>query len=97
MIGSYERWGFLDEKGKWVIEPQFYKVDNFKNGIARIKEDYISFFGKKQEFETELIITSGYSRMCDYIYQLLDWKIFKYVEKIGYINKQGDYIWEPTE
>ncbi|MCK4667350.1 WG repeat-containing protein [Candidatus Dependentiae bacterium] len=87
-------WGFLDEKGEWAIFPQFEYVSDFKNGFARVEEDYILFFGKKLEFESK-VISSG--ERAPYIWQLVKWKIYKHGHKMGYIDYKGNYIWEPTE
>lgn len=29
-------WGFIDKKGRWVIEPQYYSVQTFSEGIALV-------------------------------------------------------------
>ena len=33
------KFGFIDENGIMVIEPLFNRVGDFKNGMARVKED----------------------------------------------------------
>ena len=33
-----KKWGFHDEKGKLVIQPQFSKVDDFYDGLASVQE-----------------------------------------------------------
>ncbi|MBN1631088.1 MAG: WG repeat-containing protein [Thermoleophilia bacterium] len=30
-------WGFIDKNGRWVIEPQYYSVQSFSEGIAWVK------------------------------------------------------------
>lgn len=30
------RWGFLDEKGRVVIEPQYHLTQNFSEGLAPV-------------------------------------------------------------
>lgn len=29
-------WGYLNKKGKWVIEPQYQQAEEFKNGVALV-------------------------------------------------------------
>ena len=31
-----DKWGYIDDRGKIFIEPQFYEVENFQNGLAKV-------------------------------------------------------------
>ena len=34
-----EKWGLIDENGKWVIEPTFEYISEFREGIACITKN----------------------------------------------------------
>jgi hypothetical protein len=44
------KWGFIDNKGRLVIAARFTSADNFRNGLARVRQDnyhgYIDKSGK---------------------------------------------------
>ncbi len=53
-VGNYfvsARYGFINEKGKWVITPQFNTADQFSEGKARVRlNDKWGYINKKGEF-----------------------------------------------
>ena len=44
------KWGFIDRKGNWLINPQFDAVSPFRNGLAQVTlggiRGYINTAGK---------------------------------------------------
>lgn len=36
--GDYDRWGYINTAGEWVIEPRYASVENFHNGLAIVTE-----------------------------------------------------------
>jgi len=60
------KWGFIDKTGKLVIEPQFERVDCFKEGLAKVHGEsdtgYINRDGKfviRGEFESQTNFGDG--------------------------------------
>lgn len=99
-----ERWGFIDKKGKFVIQPQYQSVDNFSEGLAPVnfgdsaKESwgYINTKGKtaiKAQFTYAEPFRGGVARVTTEAKanDELDG------QPVGYINKQGKYIWKPSK
>ncbi|PKM86117.1 MAG: hypothetical protein CVU85_08710 [Firmicutes bacterium HGW-Firmicutes-10] len=31
-------WGFVDQKGSWIVNPQYEKINNFDNQMARVRK-----------------------------------------------------------
>jgi hypothetical protein len=54
------KYGFLNSKGEWVIEPKFESADDFKSGICRVKEN--GLWGVINT-EGEYIIEPKYDRL----------------------------------
>lgn len=80
--------GFIDEKGNWVIKPQYYFGSNFSEGLASVSIDTQRLFINHQN---EVVLrlpedisyasefSDGLSAVC---------KNGKY----GYINKEGEFV-----
>lgn len=96
--GDSQMWGYVDETGKWIIEPQFFSAGPFVDGLACVQEsesglcgfiddsgDYIiepRFSGARQFAEGGLAPAAIDS---DY-YPFGLW---------GYINKTGEFVIKP--
>lgn len=82
-----DKWGFIDKKGKEVITPQFYFVEEFSNGLAIVRNDddkhgAINLHGELVVdflFKTLLSFENGYAKFGD----LKTW---------GLINKKGEIV-----
>lgn len=60
--------GYIDLKGKWVIEPQFYAADNFSEGLAAA----MPLRASDMDCETEQPTAVGdYQDFDDYTYRIL--------------------------
>lgn len=84
------KWGFVDKKGKFVIEPTFDKVYNFTaNGLARAKKDDAwGFINQKGEVVIGYNYDMVYNFDDDYAYVKVD-------DKYGAINEKGEYLFVP--
>ena len=84
------KWGFVDKKGKTVINPQFKDVNYFNNGKCAVQNDegkwgYIDKEGK-------IIINNQF----DYAYDFIgDYASVRLDEKVGVIDEDGKYIINP--
>ena len=38
--GKSRKWGYINKKGAWVIEPQFSKAKSFSEGLAPVWKDF---------------------------------------------------------
>ncbi len=89
-----KKWGFINEKGEWVIEPKYYRVTDFSNnGLAAAIDDgddalwgYINTKGEwviEPQFEyAERFADNGLAAA----YDDGEW---------GFINKKGEWVIEP--
>ncbi|MGB3693601.1 MAG: WG repeat-containing protein [Spirulinaceae cyanobacterium] len=89
-----DKYGFIDKTGKIVIEPQFDQVHYFSEGLASIStgkyrrkcSGYIDKTGEvviPAQFDIAASFCSGIASVW------ID-------SQEGYINRKGEYIWEPT-
>ena len=37
VMGKNDKYGFIDKTGKFVIQPQFYRVGDFSEGLAAVE------------------------------------------------------------
>ena len=85
-----EKWGFVDNTGKVVINPQFKSVSNFSDGLCGVRNDD----GKWGFINKEGTITINYQ-----FDGAQDFKNSKCIvtssNKDGVINKEGRYIINP--
>jgi hypothetical protein len=84
--------GYIDKTGSFVIKPQFIDADEFSEGVAAVQRDRFWEFIDKQG----LPVNSYHSEEKPGKYRG-GLSQFKSGNKIGYINKFGKVIWEPTE
>ena len=96
-----KKWGYIDSSGKMVIQPQFPFVESFSEGLAaayknkekgRISMGYINKNGIF-EFESDFLkagpFINGFA--CVSVYYPSEEEI-----KYAWIDKSGNYIWEPS-
>jgi hypothetical protein len=91
-----DKYGFINKKGKFVIEPQFYTTGNFSEGLAYVEKGgeygYIDKTGK-------YVIELKYSWAVDFSNGLA--KVYfsddEYSTDWGYIDKTGKAVWQTTE
>ena len=83
------KWGYVNKKGEWVIQPQFYDAENFSEGFAAVKSNkawgYIGKSGNwlvEPKFEVAFRFKENFAAIC-------------YKNDWGYINKNGAYAVEP--
>lgn len=92
------QWGYIDKKGKFVIEPQakWGKAREFSGGLAPVKVGpwlengkwgYIDRAGK-------VVIEAKFDDAKPFSHGLAAVTID---EAIGYIDKTGKYVWKPTK
>ena len=98
------KWGYIDKSGKFVIKPQFSNVGPFSEGLASVsdadslaatrtvgddftpKTDFIDKQGKlvfSLPIDSAEMFVNGVARV-------------RLGFKLGYIDKTGKYIWEPS-
>ena len=87
------KWGYINEEGEFVIEPQFASTEPFLDGLAVVVSlknrkwgviDHAGKFVIPPKFD-EVVQVNG---------------IFAVViklEKLGYMDRSGNYIWEPRK
>lgn len=93
--------GFIDNRGKFILPPQYPFVDNFKDGLAQFLLDgKWTFMDKtgKVIFSTDYQVSYGFERGLAFMSKLGpggfdDLKN----EKYGYIDKTGKVVWKPTK
>jgi hypothetical protein len=88
-ISQNGKWGFIDEKGKIVINPQFDDVSSFSEGLSGVKiGDKWGFIDKKGK----IVINPQFDKVRGFSEGLCGVKI---VSKYGFIDKTGKYVINP--
>ncbi len=87
-VKSGEKWGYIDKKGKYIINPQFSDAGYFRDGIARVESSNykVGYINKKGKF----IIPAQYDNGTNFI----EGKAFV-VQPGGYplcIDKKGNTL-----
>jgi hypothetical protein len=99
------KWGFIDKTGKFVIKPQFRSAGPFSEGLAPVSNiiDTQSAMRSVEEDvtpNTDFIDKQGkivFSLPVDFAEQFVNGVARVRVGlKLGYIDKTGKYIWEPS-
>lgn len=85
-----KKWGFINKKGEVIINPQFTKTSDFKNGMCAVRNDngkwgYINSDG-------EIIINYQFDKAESFINS---YAIVELDNKMGVIDKNGKYIINP--
>lgn len=87
--GDNGKYGYVDESGNWVVEPKFWKVDEFERGVARVQVDGMWGFLNEDGswlFEPVLHEADSFSNEVARVR-----KGFFY----GFINRKGEWVIEP--
>lgn len=91
-------YGFVNSKGKVVVEPQFFSTGVFSEGLCAVvkrenKESKLGYI----DHNGELVIDLQFQQ---YLYEGSDFSegmaVVRLNNKSGYINRQGEIIFEPT-
>jgi hypothetical protein len=85
--------GYIDTRGEWVIPPRFQYANDFSDGLAGVslREDgwgFIDRTGKE-------VIPAKYA----WVYGGFRHGVAEvaFDRKRGYINKAGEWVWEPSD
>ena len=86
------KWGFIDTKGNFVIEPKFDDASDFSDGCAQVELD-----GKWGFIDTKgnFVIEPKFDYAVPFKYNLNSTKV-NYNGKWGAIDRSGDWVVEPT-
>jgi hypothetical protein len=85
-VESDGKWGFIDEEGKYVVNPQFQSVSFFCEGMAAV-ENFDSKWGYINE-KGEIVINPQYKSVCDFSEDLAC--VVKEGGMPQYINAKGE-------
>lgn len=95
---QYDKWGLIDENGKWLIYPQYEAVGIFKHGVAAVR---------KSEYGKWGLINKNGEELSNFIYdkvdrysnghlivaqEIFDDEVFDYKFKWGVINDHGEEL-----
>jgi hypothetical protein len=103
-VKLYGKWGFIDRDGKMVITPKFQAVNRgFQEGLAAVNVGGTELphgpvDGGKWGYIDK---TGAWVVPPTFDHVSLTWEhgvtLVWIGDKRGYINRQGEYIWEPTK
>jgi len=85
----YTGYGFIDQKGKEIIKPQFYKASDFSEGLAAVQEKENGKFGFINK-RGKLVIPYQFNRVSEFSEGLA--AVNSTGIKLGYIDKKGQMI-----
>jgi WG containing repeat len=86
-VQTENRWGLINQKGIEIIPPKYDKIEDFKNGYAKVR---IRCFNGLSNLEGQLIIQPEY----EYISYVGE-GLFRVEQgdKVGYFDRNGDWVW----
>lgn len=91
LVWDGKNYGYIDKKGKYVINPQFEKATEFKNGLAIIDQGGMKGYIDK---EGKIVINPQFKNAS--LFSSNDIAAVKSSDgKYGYIDKDGKYIINP--
>lgn len=87
-----EKWGFVDNTGKTIIQPQYEETENFSEGLCAVKDENGNwkYIDKKgivkidKSFNTAFDFLNGKAIVSD-----------QFEEKFGIIDMEGKFLVEP--
>lgn len=86
-----EKFGYINKKSAFIIEPNYQTTDHFAEGMARVgikgKQGFINQTGR-------LVVPARFSHVDSFANGLA-----RVVtdEGVGYIDKTGKYVWKPSK
>ena len=91
-----KKWGFIDESGKMVIEPKYWKVEAFSGGYARFYDKLSAghpgaTFGLLDKNGNELV-----SAICTSTAMQRDCYVYHAGKNVGWIGTDGKTVVEPV-
>ncbi len=87
-VSKHGKWGFINVKGEWVIEPQFEDARPFSEGFAEVETNgYFKWINTEGEF-VEPPLTDRYGFSEGLVKSKKD-------DKWGYKNTEGEWVVEP--
>ena len=96
------KWGYIDKTGKFVIEPQFRGAGPFSEGLAPVGNVDFMSVSRSDEAEptTGFIDKQGKTVVSipfDVAFPFVKgiWQVRVGIQ-MGYLDKTGKYIWQPT-
>ncbi len=82
------KWGIIDTSGFFVVHYKYWKINNFREGLASVKEtDKWGFVDKKGEYAIEPKFSYAGSFFDGLAYVAIEEE-----EKFGFIDKKGKFI-----
>jgi len=97
-------WGYVDKKGKFVIKPKFDGLiaGQFQKGLADVdikldkKGQWFGYIDKSGKFliEPKFNLAGPFNEEGIAEVTLIDYS--NNIRRKGYINRKGQYIWEPS-
>ena len=102
-VSMQDKWGYVDETGEYVIQPQFSYADKFYEGMAVVKDcdtglyGYIDSFGEwviPPQFDWASGFVNGYAVVAMQYHENSE-GTYTTGQKEGCIDIYGEYILEP--
>jgi hypothetical protein len=87
-----DKWGIVDVNGIWITEPKYNWVDNYHNNFARARTNNSM---KIADANGNFIIDANFDKI-EYNQSAQLYRV-ELGKKIGYINPQQDWVWQPTQ
>lgn len=93
-------WGFKDSQNNIVIEPKFYKIDNFENGVCAVRINEVLFEVANDYFLDAIIDENGnvLNEVAMHCYQGFQGELIEFYGGphfgggVHYLNKRGEKI-----
>jgi len=94
---NYPYYGYIDEKGETVIPFDYQYAGDFKEGMAVVKFKRKKKYGVITKSE-KCVVESKFQHISSFNGGLAEVIIGEEYEKFhyGYINYDGDFVWEPS-
>jgi hypothetical protein len=106
------QWGVVNLRGDWILPPKYTSANAFSEGLSLVYVggerdlDYYLFNGKfgYVNRDDELVIAARFDEAGDFVggvarvwlLEIIDAVRNKLLEKSGWIDRTGEYLWEPT-
>lgn len=92
-----EHYGFIDRTGRVAIPYRFYFAGHFSEGLAVVKEPGSEFYGYVNE-DGAIAIAQTFTCADPFEGELAQVIVGKEFDSYhyGYIDRDGEYVWEPT-